>query len=108
MTREVENKSGRDGECNDFGDLLWSPVQPLQQQPNAYHLPTLEGVGETKKCHCSHAPRSEIVARRNIERELPPNRHDHHDREDHKQENAGGVPSVEIDTVESTPEEPRG
>jgi len=74
---------------------------------DADHLAALEGVGEAKKRHCGHAPRCEIVAGGNIERELPSDRHHHHDREDHKQENASRVPCIEIDIVESTPEETR-
>ena len=42
----------------------------------------------------------EIVAGRNIEPDLPADRHEHHDEEDQHQEGAGGISGKQIKPVE--------
>src|SRR3569832_1138311 len=64
-------------------------------------------MGKTELGHRSHAPRGEIGAGGNIQSELPPDRHHHHDREDRNQEDAGGIARTQVQAVEGAPDDSR-
>jgi hypothetical protein len=61
-------------------------------------------VGKAKESHCRHAPGGEIVAGRDVQANLPPNRQSHHQEKDDDQEKPGEIAGEEIKPVEKAAE----
>jgi len=97
---EIERESGRDAEREYFQRPAFTPGHLFNQNTDADDFATLERVGETEKRHRRHAPGRDVVAGRNIESDLPAQRHEHHDGEDEHQKSARRVARKQVKPVE--------
>src|ERR687894_146027 len=99
MPGKEADEGGANEEAADLDALPGSTIQAIHQETNADHLAGFECVGKREEGHGRHAPRGEVVACRNVEADLAPDRKAHHQTENRNEKKAREVAGEAIKAI---------
>jgi hypothetical protein len=97
---EEADESRTDQKARGFGEMPRPATQPLEDEADADDFARPERVCERQERHGCHAPGGDVVAGRDVEPDLAPDREAHHQDEDRNQEQARKMAGEPIEAVE--------
>src|SRR5213596_260413 len=100
MPGEKANEANADEERCDLDIMAHAVVETIDQEADANHLAMLERMRKPEEGGRRHAPRDEIIARRNIDAERTAAGQQHHQHENRNEEKSGEIAGEKVESIE--------